>query len=180
VTTGRPTPPDRIAPARLRQWYQAFGIALMEIFAGAPWRVELEQELALKSQLLDVAIIEATNEDAERHHPGERPDGLENLRAHNLLTYKSRHEVLTAWVGARSRADRSLVKTATSGSLEIDNLEEASALIERGTGGVPMTVTMPMAIPMGTRRRERRLLETDEREPVVLPQGNALCRRCAF
>ncbi|WP_242469743.1 hypothetical protein [Rhabdochromatium marinum] len=26
------------------------------------------------------------------------PDGLENLRAHNLLTYKSHHEALTAWV----------------------------------------------------------------------------------
>ncbi len=29
----------------------------MDVFAEAPWRVELEQELALKSQLLDVADI---------------------------------------------------------------------------------------------------------------------------
>ena len=81
----------------------------MEVFAGAPWRVEVEQELALHSQLLDVAIIEAIGEDAaggpatERplqpppEAPLELPDGLENLRPHNLLTYKSRHEPLSAW-----------------------------------------------------------------------------------
>jgi hypothetical protein len=85
----------------------------MDVFAGAPWRVELEQELALRSQLLDVAIIEATGDaakpgpataqPAERNLepppelPPELPDGLENLRSHNLLTYKSRHEALDAW-----------------------------------------------------------------------------------
>ncbi|MBK1706959.1 hypothetical protein CKO40_21070 [Halochromatium glycolicum] len=103
---------------RLRQWHRLFGIALMEVFEGAPWRVELEQALALRSQLLDVAIIEATGEGAVRAsgvdcplasgregHPEppaaqcplELPDGLENLRPHNLLTYKSQHEALTAW-----------------------------------------------------------------------------------
>ena len=59
--------------------------------------------------MLDVAIIEATGEGAaggsatERplqapsEPPPELPDGLENLRPHNLLTYKSRHEALSAW-----------------------------------------------------------------------------------
>ena len=85
----------------------------MEVFEGAPWRVELEQELALRSQLLDVAIIESTGEATERgpvaerrsaanptplpDQPLELPDGLENLRPHNLLTYKSRYEALNAW-----------------------------------------------------------------------------------
>jgi hypothetical protein len=40
-----------------RLWHRAFGIALMDVFAEAPWVVELELEMALKSQLLDVAII---------------------------------------------------------------------------------------------------------------------------
>lgn len=56
--------------------------------------VELEKELALTSQLLDVVIIErqtAVNRSIIL------PDGLEGLRAHNLLTYKSRHEALDAW-----------------------------------------------------------------------------------
>ncbi|MFP4602294.1 MAG: hypothetical protein ACLFNA_05125 [Halochromatium sp.] len=33
---------------QLRQWHRLFGIALMEVFEGAPWRVELEQKLALR------------------------------------------------------------------------------------------------------------------------------------
>ena len=41
--------PDTSAKAPLRQWHRAFGIALMDVFAGAPWTVELELELALKS-----------------------------------------------------------------------------------------------------------------------------------
>jgi hypothetical protein len=49
--------PSEPSEERLRQWHRLFGIALMEVFEGAPWRVELEQELALRSQLLDVAII---------------------------------------------------------------------------------------------------------------------------
>jgi hypothetical protein len=105
--------PSEQSTERLRQWHRLFGIALMEVFEGAPWRVELEQELALRSQLLDVAIIEATGEATERGPVAERrsapnpaqspgrplelPDGLENLRPHNLLTYKSRHEALNVW-----------------------------------------------------------------------------------
>jgi len=69
-----------------RQWHRLFGIALTELFEGAPWRVELEQELAVRSQLLDVAIIEAVGAEAERHLPPDLPDGLDTLRAHNLLT----------------------------------------------------------------------------------------------
>ncbi len=39
-------------------WHRLFGIALTDLFTGRPWRVELELELALKSQRLDVLIIE--------------------------------------------------------------------------------------------------------------------------
>lgn len=96
MTSDPPSDPIEPRDERLRQWHRLFGIALMEVFEGAPWRVELEQELALRSQLLDVAIIEAKGEGAV-HRPLELPDGLENLRPHNLLTYKSQHEALTAW-----------------------------------------------------------------------------------
>jgi hypothetical protein len=58
--------------------------------------VELEKELALSSQLLDVVIIEQRETDAPTRTV-ELPDGLEDLRRHNLLTYKSRHEALDAW-----------------------------------------------------------------------------------
>jgi hypothetical protein len=96
MTSDPPSDPIEPRDERLRQWHRLFGIALMEVFEGAPWRVELEQELALRSQLLDVAIIEAKGEGAAQR-PLELPDGLENLRPHNLLTYKSQHEALTAW-----------------------------------------------------------------------------------
>ena len=115
MTDATPTPSGKAVD--LRQWHRLFGIALMETFAGLPWRVELEQELALRSQQLDVAIIESTSEGVVAHPPAgpqtdlawdmnpgqasdpvrELPDGLENLRPHNLLTYKSRHEALDAW-----------------------------------------------------------------------------------
>jgi hypothetical protein len=95
MPTEPPKPPDKDP---LRQWHRVFGIALMEVFAGAPWRVELEQELSLTSQELDVAIIETIAADGQARLPDPLPDGLENLRAINLLSYKSRHESLDAWL----------------------------------------------------------------------------------
>ncbi len=84
---------------RIRQWHRLFGITLTDVFSTTPWRVELEKELALQSQLLDVVIIEQTAVEWEEptRHSWDLPDGLDDLRAHNLLTYKSRHEPLDAW-----------------------------------------------------------------------------------
>ena len=85
--------------ARIRQWHRLFGIALTDVLTDTPWRVELERELALQSQLLDVLIIEQYS--ALTCAPGIAayglPDGLEGLRAHNLLTYKSAHEAMDSW-----------------------------------------------------------------------------------
>jgi hypothetical protein len=82
-----------------RPWHRLFGVTLTDLFAGTPWRVELEKELALRSQLLDVVIIEqgAGGERTDAVAGLELPDGLEGLRAHNLLTYKSQHEALDGW-----------------------------------------------------------------------------------
>ncbi|HRW67429.1 MAG TPA: hypothetical protein P5032_17140 [Candidatus Competibacter sp.] len=83
---------------RIRQWHRLFGITLTDVFRATPWRVELEKELALQSQLLDVVIIEQATGEPALSPPGwELPEGLEGLRAHNLLTYKSQHEALDAW-----------------------------------------------------------------------------------
>ena len=87
-----------MTPERIRQWHRLFGITLTDVFRATPWRVELEKERALQSQLLDVVIIEQTAEEPTGSLPsGTLPDGLEGLRAHNLLTYKSQHEALDAW-----------------------------------------------------------------------------------
>ena len=77
MTTDATGEPNEPSEERLRQWHRLFGIALMEVFEGAPWRVELEQELALRSQLLDVAIIEATGEAADDRQPRGKQDQSE-------------------------------------------------------------------------------------------------------
>jgi len=78
-------------------WHRLFGIALTDLFTGRPWRVELEKELALKNQRLDVLIIERLPGDAASSDPAalaDLPDGLENLPAHNVLSYKFKQEPL--------------------------------------------------------------------------------------
>lgn len=80
------------------QWHRLFGIALTDTFTGTAWTVELEKELALQSQRLDVLIIERQPTATAPAPAATRlPDGLQGLRTHNLLTYKSRHEPLDAW-----------------------------------------------------------------------------------
>jgi hypothetical protein len=81
-------------------WHRLFGIALTDLFTGRPWRVEMEKELALKSQRLDVLIIERLPGDpavTDAAALAELPDGLENLTAHNVLSYKSKQEALDGW-----------------------------------------------------------------------------------
>ena len=80
---------------RLDDWHRLFGLTLTDVFQDTPWRVELEKDLAMQRQLLDVVIIEQTTPGAGA--AVDLPDGLDNLRAHNLLTYKSKQEALDGW-----------------------------------------------------------------------------------
>jgi hypothetical protein len=88
-----------MSQAKRIDWHRWFGIGLSDRFDGTPWRVELEKELALKRQRLDVVIIEQSGGAGTDIQPWtfDLPDGLDNLRAHNLLTYKSHQEALDAW-----------------------------------------------------------------------------------
>ena len=80
-------------PDALRRWHRLFGLILTDFFAGSPFAVEVERDLSVQQQFLDVLIIRRGEGDsAER-----LPDGLEDLRPHNLLTFKSHHESLNAW-----------------------------------------------------------------------------------
>ena len=76
-------------------WHRLFGLTLTDVFQDTPWRVELEKDLAMQRQLLDVVIIEQTAPDGAAR--AELPDGFDNLRPHNLLTYKSKQEPLDGW-----------------------------------------------------------------------------------
>ncbi len=74
-------------------WRRLFGLTLTDFFLNTAFEVELEKDLSLKQQLLDVVIIEKK----EGKSPEALPDGLENLAAHNLMTYKSHQEGLDGW-----------------------------------------------------------------------------------
>jgi hypothetical protein len=75
-------------------WHRLLGVALEDYFTDSGYRVELEKELARKRQLLDIVIIQGDAGTAPLHEP---PDGLEDLRPHNLMTYKSIRQSLDAW-----------------------------------------------------------------------------------
>src|ERR1700693_3452217 len=77
----------------LMNWHRLFGLLLADFFAGSPFQVELEKDLSLKKQLLDVVILRKGEGPFDRR----LPDGLDNLVAHNLITFKSYQETLDDW-----------------------------------------------------------------------------------
>ena len=77
----------------LRDWHRLFGLLLTDLFSGSPFVVEVERDLSVQQQLLDVVIVRR----GRGRFSGRLPDGLEGLRAHNLITFKSHREALDAW-----------------------------------------------------------------------------------
>jgi hypothetical protein len=77
----------------LRDWHRLFGLLLTDYFTGSPFAVEVERDLSVQQQLLDVVIVRR----GRGRFAGRLPDGLEDLRSHNLVTFKSHHEALDAW-----------------------------------------------------------------------------------
>jgi hypothetical protein len=73
-------------------WHRLFGLALEDYFTGTRYAVEMEKDVARKRQILDVVIISGTGEALV-----DPCDGLEDLKPHNLMTYKSGQESLDAW-----------------------------------------------------------------------------------
>jgi hypothetical protein len=77
----------------LREWHRLFGLLLMDFFTGSPFKVEVERDLSVQQQRLDVTIVRR----GKGRFAGRLPDGLEDLRPHNLMSFKSRHEPLDGW-----------------------------------------------------------------------------------
>lgn len=77
----------------LRDWHRLFGLLLTDFFTGSPFVVEVERDLSVQQQLLDVVIVRR----GRGRFAGRLPDGLEGLRAHNLVTFKSHREALDDW-----------------------------------------------------------------------------------
>src|SRR5436189_5920120 len=77
----------------LRDWHRLFGLLLTDFFTNSPFAVEVERDLSEQQQLLDVVIVRR----GRGRFAGRLPDGLEGLRAHNLVTFKSHREALDGW-----------------------------------------------------------------------------------
>lgn len=77
----------------LRDWHRLFGLLLTDFFSDSPFVVEIERDLSVQQQLLDVVIVHR----GRGRFVGRLPDGLEGLRSHNLMTFKSHHEALNGW-----------------------------------------------------------------------------------
>jgi hypothetical protein len=77
----------------LRDWHRLFGLLLTDFFSGSPFMVDVERDLSVQQQLLDVVIVRR----GRGRFAGRLPDGLEGLRPHNLMTFKSHHEALDGW-----------------------------------------------------------------------------------
>jgi hypothetical protein len=76
-----------------RDWHRLFGLLLTDFFTNSPFAVEVEKELSHQKQQLDVVILrKRKGRFAER-----LPDGLDDLAAHNLITFKSHQDVLDDW-----------------------------------------------------------------------------------
>src|SRR5260370_42246002 len=74
----------------LRDWHRLFGLLLTDFFSGSPFIVDVERDLSVQQQLLDVTIVRR----GRGRFAGRLPDGLQGLRPHNLMSFKSRHEAL--------------------------------------------------------------------------------------
>jgi hypothetical protein len=94
---------ERFSPDEIRQylealtgknWHTLFRLALSDLFIDSSCTVETEKDLSIKRLPPDVVILKQENGSL----PAVLPDGLENLKKHNLLTFKSIREPLDDWV----------------------------------------------------------------------------------
>ncbi len=76
-------------------WHRLFGLMLEDYLGSCGFSVNLEVDLSLKRQFVDVVVVEAQDQTPDL---SQVCDGFETLAGHNLISYKSGHESLTAWV----------------------------------------------------------------------------------
>src|SRR5437899_4821439 len=104
----------------LRDWHRLFGLLLTDFFTGSPFVVEVERDLSVQQQLLDVVNVRR----GRGRFACRLPDGLEGLREHNLITFKSHREALDGWamkeLVGHSVAYRKLVSPSPSELLPED------------------------------------------------------------
>ncbi len=78
-------------------WHRLFGMILDDFCADTRYKVVVEKDLSRRRQFLDVVVVKLPKGAALRDELEDPPDGLDDLGAHNLITFKSFRESLTAW-----------------------------------------------------------------------------------
>jgi hypothetical protein len=73
-------------------WHRFLKIGLRHLFSGTCFEVYDEINLADQVQMVDFAVIRVANPNLPPPSPQQMPDGLQNLRDHNLISYKSMSE----------------------------------------------------------------------------------------
>lgn len=106
--------------AELMPWHRLIGISWTDLLTGQPAKVETEMDLSIQQQLLDVVIVRTTPQPIAI----ELPDGIDDLAAHNLISFKSHQEALTDWALLESIAHsvnyRKLVSPRPADLLPVD------------------------------------------------------------
>jgi hypothetical protein len=130
----------------LRDWHRLFGLLLTDFFTDSPFVVEVESDLSVQQQLLDVVIVRR----GRGRFAGRLPDGLDGLRAHNLVTFKSHREALDPWAVkeliSHHVAYRKLVSRSPSDLLDEEQFglyAVAARFPERLAGRVPWELVQP-------------------------------------
>jgi hypothetical protein len=73
------------------EWHRLFGLMLTDFFTDTPFAVEVEHDLSTQQQRLDVVIIRR----GRGRVAGQLPDGLDDMGAHNLLTFTFHRQLLS-------------------------------------------------------------------------------------
>jgi hypothetical protein len=104
-----------------KPFHRIFGLALFDSFQGTPITVTPEIDLSLKQQFLDLALIRPGPDPI----PRPLPDGFEDLGAHNLVTFTSYQESLSAWALCEEVCHYVNYRNSTETSILLYDLFEA-------------------------------------------------------
>jgi hypothetical protein len=98
-------------------------LLLTDFFTNSPFTVDVERDLSAQQQFLDVVILRR----GSGRFDGRLPDGLGDLVAHNLITFKSHREALDDWAVkeliGHYVAYRKLVSSSTSALIPQDRFK---------------------------------------------------------
>ncbi len=74
------------------RWHRLLNVGLRQLFSGTCYDVQEEVDVSGQEQRLDFAVIRRADDSLPEPNADDLPDGLQDLRDHNVIGYKSMHE----------------------------------------------------------------------------------------